>query len=132
MNVAGIEISKDTVVRLSIGTILVLVVTVWTALDIGRPLFASDLKRIEEKIDAYQTASAAQLNSYQSSTAVQILIVRREALRSDLRVAKRYARADPSDAAAQEDVDEIEEDILVIDAKIVCHRTNGCTVEFEL
>lgn len=118
MNLAGREITKNTVVGMSLGTITVIIVFVWTALGIGRPLFASDLVRIEDKIDGYQT-----------STAIQILNIRKSALQSDLREARRDARRNPNDDDAVEDVDEITDDIAELDAKITCYRTEGCEVE---
>ena len=119
--IAGKEVSKNTMVSASIGTILAAFIAVWTVSGLGRPLFAADLERIEEKIDAYQT-----------STAVQILFIRREALQSDLRVVKRAARKDGNDPDSLIDIDEIQEDIKVIDAKIACHRTKDCEVESEI
>lgn len=118
MNLAGREITKNTMVGMSLGSFIVIIAFVWTALGIGRPLFASDLVRIEDKIDGYQ-----------ASTAVQILTIRKEALQSDLREAKRDARRNPDDDRSADDVDEITDDIKVLDAKIVCYRTEGCEVE---
>lgn len=119
--IGGREITKNTMVGMSIGTLATVVAIVWTAAGIGRPLFASDLQRIEEKIDGYQT-----------NTAVQILIIRREALESDLRVAHRYARDNDREPDTLIVVDEIEANIKNINAKILCYRTNGCKVEPEL
>lgn len=119
--IAGREINKNTVVGVSVGTLFGLFVVIWTALGIGRPLFASDLERIEGKIDAYQT-----------STAVQILHIRKEALHSELRAARRDLRRDPTDVKAMEDIDEIRTDIDDLDERIKCHRTAGCQVEGEL
>ena len=116
--IAGREITKNTVVSMGVGTLIAIVVFVWTALGIGRPLFASDLVRIEDKIDNYQT-----------STAIQILHIRKAALKSDLREAKRDLRRNGDDMDAAEDVDDIESDIADLDAKIICHRTEGCEVE---
>ncbi len=118
MNVAGHEITKNTVVGMSLGSLTIVIVFVWTALGIGRPLFAADLERIEDKIDGYQT-----------NTSIQILNIRKEALKSDLRAAKRDARRNPDDDDADDDVDEISDDIKELDAKIVCYRTEGCEVE---
>lgn len=115
------KITKNTVVGVSLGTLAAIIVFIWTALGIGRPLFASDLERIEKKIDSYQT-----------NTAVQILNIRKEALKSELRAAKREVRGDPDDADAAEDVDEIESDISDLDERIKCHRTESCKVEAEI
>jgi len=115
--IAGREITKNTMVGMSVGTFATVIAIVWTAAGIGRPLFASDLQRIEEKIDAYQT-----------NTAVQILSIRKAALNSELREAKRDLRKDPDDNDALEDVEEIEADIREIEASILCHRTEGCVV----
>ncbi len=112
------KISQNTMVGASLGTIAVIVVFTWSALGIGRPLFAADLERIEDKIDAYQT-----------TTAVQILGIRKEALQSELRAVKRDLRSNPDDVDAAEDVDEIEGDIDDLDERIKCHRTEGCQVE---
>ena len=117
----GMEITKNTVVGVSIGTLAAIIVFIWTALGIGRPLFAADLERIEKKIDTYQT-----------TTAVQILNIRKEALKSELRAAKRDVRSNPSDTNAAEDVDDIEGDIKDLDTRIACHRTEGCEVEAEI
>ena len=118
MNLAGREITKNTVVGMSLGTLTVVIVFVWTALGIGRPLFASDLERIEDKIDGYQT-----------NTSIQILNIRKEALQSDLRSAKRDSRRNPDDDDATEDVEEISDDIADLNTKIKCYRTEGCEVE---
>jgi len=118
MNLAGKEITKNTVVGMSLGTIVAIVVFLWTSLGIGRPLFAADLARIEDKIDDYQTG-----------TAVQILSIRKSALQSDLRDAKRDARRNPDDDNAADDVDEISDEIAELDARIDCYRTDDCTVE---
>ena len=118
---AGHEITKNTFVGMSIGTLITILVVVWSASGIGRPLFAADLNRIEQKIDAYQT-----------NTAVAILSIRKSALHSDLREAKRDLRRNPQDEDAAEDVDEIQTDIKELDTKIACHRTSGCRVENDL
>lgn len=119
--IAGKEVSKNTMVSVSVGTILTAFIAVWAMSGLGRPLFAADLERIENKIDSYQT-----------NTAVQILFIRREALESDLRTVKREARRNGNDPDSLIDADEIREDIKVIDAKIACHRTKGCEVESEI
>ena len=119
--IAGREITKNTMVGMSVGTFCTIVVIIWTTAGIGRPLFASDLKRIEDKIDTYQT-----------TTAVQILSIRKAALNSELREARRDVRRNPDDDDAAEDVEEIESDITDIDAKIACHRTEGCRVTAEI
>lgn len=121
VHVVGHEFSKRTMVRVSMGTLVIIIAFIWTAAGIGRPLFASDLQRIEAKIDGYQT-----------NTAVQILIIRREALESDLRVAHRYARDNDREPDTLIVVDEIETDIKNINAKILCYRTAGCKVEAEI
>ena len=59
--IAGREITKNTVVGASVGTILTVIIVVWKASGIGRPLFAADLERIEQKIDDYQTSTAVQI-----------------------------------------------------------------------
>jgi len=118
MNLAGKALTKNTVVGVSVGTLCSIIIAVWVASGIGRPLFAADLNRIEEKIDGYQT-----------STAIQILNIRKSALKSELRHAKREVRDDPSDTEAADDVEEISDDIAELDAKINCYRTEGCEVE---
>ncbi len=118
--IAGKEYSKNTVVSISVGSLIVIVLSLWTLSGIGRPLFAADLTRIENKIDANQI-----------STAVQILNIQKSVLRSELREAKRDVRRDPDNGAA-EDVDEIESDIKDIDAKITCYRSTNCKVEIEI
>jgi outer membrane murein-binding lipoprotein Lpp len=110
-------VNKNTAVGASVGTLAGIVAVTWTALGIGRPLFASDLERIEAKIDNYQT-----------STAVQILSIRKEALQSELRAARRDLRADPSDQKAMRDIDDIKTEIDDLVERIKCHRTEGCDV----
>lgn len=132
MNVGGREITKNTVVGMSLGTITVIVVFIWTALGIGRPLFASDLERIEDKIDGYQQSTEEKIDGYETGTAIQILNIRKAALKSELREAKRDSRRNPDDDDAMEDVDEISDDIAELDAKIVCYRTEGCEVETSI
>ena len=119
--IAGHEITRNTFVGMSVGTLVSIIVVIWGASGIGRPLFAADLNRIEQKIDAYQT-----------NTAVQILNIRKSALQSELREAKRDVRRNPDDEDAAEDVDEIETDIDELDSKINCHRSKGCTVENDV
>lgn len=118
--IAGKEYSKNTVVSVSVGSLLAIVLSLWTLSGIGRPLFAADLERIERKIDTYQT-----------STAVQILSIRKSALQSELRQAEREMRKTPDDDTA-EDIKKIESDIKDIDAKITCHRTIHCRVENDI
>lgn len=117
MEIAGHHITKNTQISVGLGTFVVIFVTVWAALGIGRPLFASDLQVIERKIDLYQIG-----------TAVQILNIRKAALESDLRVAKRDLRRNPNDDDAADDVDTIQRDIAECDAAILCHRTVDCEV----
>ena len=119
--IAGREITKRTMINASLGTIVTAIIVIWTASGIGRPLFAADLQRIESKIDSYQT-----------STAVQILNIRKEALKSDLRAARRDLRKNPADTNAMEDIDEIKSEIDDLDERIKCHRTVGCEVEGEI
>ncbi len=128
MQVAGREVSKDTMVRLSVGTIIVMLVTVWTALGIGRPLFASDLHNFNLKIDAAVEAAAVA----QTNTSIQILNIRRQALQSDLRQANRDVRQNPDADWAEDDLADINEDIRQIDLKIACYRTAGCQVESDI
>lgn len=119
--IAGKEVNKNTVVGLSLGTVITGIVFIWTVFGIGRPLFAIDLLRIEEKIDGYQT-----------STAIQILNIRKAALQSELREAKRDVRRNSDDDDAAEDIDEIQSDIDDLEAKIACYRTAGCEVENDV
>lgn len=119
--IAGHEITKNTFVGMSIGTLVTVIAVLWAASDIGRPLFAADLERIEKKIDTYQT-----------STTIQILSIRKAALNSELREAKRDLRRNPSDDDAVEDIDEIESDIDDLQDRINCHRTKGCRVEADI
>ena len=117
MDIAGHHITKNTKVSVCLGTLVMIFVSVWTALGIGRPLFASDLQVIERKIDLYQIG-----------TAVQILNIRKAALETELRKANRDLRRDPNDDDAAEDVDTIKSEIARLDADILCHRTEGCEV----
>jgi len=117
MNVAGHHITKNTVVGISLGGLVSILAAAWAISGIGRPLFAADLHIIEKKIDTYQT-----------STAISILNIRKAALESDLRVAKRDLRRNPNDDDAADDVDTIQRDIAECDATILCHRTEGCQV----
>ena len=119
--IAGREYSKNTVVSIGIGTLCTFIVTLWMISGIGRPLFAADLARIETKIDAYQT-----------STAVQILSIRKSALRSELRQVNRELRNSSEDNGAADDIKKIENDIKDIDAKITCYRSTNCRVESEV
>ena len=119
--IAGREYSKNTVVSISIGALCTTIVTLWMISGIGRPLFAADLARIETKIDAYQT-----------STAVQILSIRKSALRSELRQVNRELRNSSEDNGAADDIKKIENDIKDIDAKIICYRSTNCRVESEV
>ena len=119
--IAGREYSKNTVVSISIGALCTIIVTLWMISGIGRPLFAADLARIETKIDAYQT-----------STAVQILSIRKSALQSELRQVKRELRNNSEDNGAADDIEKIKDDIDDIDAKISCYRNTNCRVESEV
>ena len=119
--IAGREYSKNTVVSISVGSLLVILLSLWTLSGIGRPLFAADLARIETKIDAYQT-----------NIAVQILSIRKSALRSELRQVNRELRNSSEDNGAADDIKKIENDIKDIDAKITCYRSINCRVESEV
>ena len=119
--IAGREYSKNTVVSISVGSLLVILLSLWTLSGIGRPLFAADLARIETKIDSYQT-----------NIAVQILSIRKSALRSELRQVNRELRTSPQDNGAADDIKKIENDIKDIDAKITCYRSTNCRVESEV
>ncbi len=119
--IAGKEYSKNTVVSISVGSLIVIFLSLWTLSGIGRPLFAADLTRIETKIDTYQ-----------KSTAVQILSIRKSALQSELRQVKRELRNSPEDNGAADDIEKIEDDIDDIDAKITCYRSTNCKVESEI
>ncbi len=117
MHIAGHRITTNTVVGISLGSLASIVATVWIISGIGRPLFAADLQIIEKKIDHYQT-----------STTVQILNIRKAALQSELREAKRDLRRNQDDDDAAEDIDKIESEIAQLDADILCHRSVGCEV----
>ena len=117
MHIAGHSITKNTVACVSLGGLASIVATVWMISGIGRPLFAADLQVIERKIDLYQIG-----------TAVQILNIRKSALETELRKAKRDLRRNPDDDDAAEDVDKIESELTQLDADILCHRTEGCEV----
>lgn len=121
----GKEINKNTVVGVSVGTLFAIFLSVWTILGIGRPLFASDLKSIAHDIDSL----VAVIDKNQTSTAIQILSIRKEALQTELRSARREARLMPGDPGAMEDIRAIEDDIADIDQKILCYRTVTCIVE---
>lgn len=133
MDLHGHHITKNTVVGMSVGTIIIVLVAAWTASGIGRPLFAIDLERISAAVLDHVTHMHAsmeeKIDRYQNSTAVQILNIRKSALQSELRDAKRHARRNPDDNHDQADVDEIRQDIAELDAKIICYRTFGCEVE---
>jgi len=119
--IAGHEITRNTFVGVSLGTLVTVVTVIWAGSGIGRPLFAADLERIEKKIDTYQT-----------STAIEILSIRRSALQSELREVTRDLRRNPDDEDAAEDVTKIETDIKELNTKIDCHRSAVCTVEADI
>lgn len=119
--IAGREVSKNTMVSVSFGAIFSAIFGLWMLSGIGRPLFAADLERIEDKIDGYQTV-----------TSIQILGIRKAALKTELRNAKRDVRRNPDDDDAADDIDEIKSDIEDINNMIVCHRTEGCEVKVGL
>lgn len=111
-------INKNTVVGLSLGSILAGVVVIWTMLGIGRPLFASDLAQINQSIGALDT-----------KTSVAFLNISKQGLKTELRQAKRELRENPDDGGLEDDIDDIEGDIKDIEEKIKCHRTADCEVE---
>ena len=117
MDIAGHRITKNTVVGISLGALASMLGAAWAISGIGRPLFAADLQVIERKIDLYQTG-----------TAIQILNIRKAALETELRKAKRDLRRNQDDDDAAEDVDKIQSDIKKLDADILCHRSVGCEV----
>jgi len=123
----GKEINKNTVVGLSLGTIVVIVVFVWTALGIGRPLFASDLESISHDIETLATV----IDSNQKTTAIQIINIRKSSLQSELRIARRDSRTRPNDQNALDDVHAIEAQIKELEQKILCYRTVSCIVEAD-
>ena len=114
-------LTKNTVVGVSLGTIVAATIAIWTILGIGRPLFASDLQRIEQSIA-----------SLDAKTSVGVLNLAKQNLQSELRSAKRELRLDPSNGDIEEDIDEIEDDIEDIDDKIDCYRTKGCEMEDDI
>ena len=117
MHIAGHRITKNTVVGISVGTLASILAAAWAISGIGRPLFAADLQVIERKIDLYQTG-----------TAIRILNIRKAALATELRKAKRDLRHNQDDDDAAEDIDTIESEIAQLDADILCHRSVGCEV----
>ena len=105
----------------SVGTIVAVIAAIWMGLGIGRPLFASDLKVIEESI--------ARVDKKMS---VAVLTLAKQNLESELRGAKRELRQDPNNGNIEEDIDVIEGDIEDIEEKVKCYRTKGCEVEDEV
>lgn len=115
------HIGKNTVVGVSLGTIVVAIVFVWTMLDIGRPLFASDLVRIEQRIETLDKKNS-----------VAVLNLAKQNLQSELRGVKRELRKDPDNGNIEEDIDKIKDEIEDIDDKIDCYRTKSCEMEEDL
>ena len=105
---------KNTVVGVSVGTLVSVVAFVWMASGLGRPVFASDLEKLDKKIS------------------VAVLDLARQNLQSELRGAKRELRQDPNNDDIEEDIDDIEDEIEEIDDKIECYRTKGCELEGEV
>lgn len=114
----SINLSKNTMVGMSVGTLVSIVAALWIGLGIGRPLFASDLQVIEASIEKLD-----------KKTSVAILHLAKQSLESELRGAKRELRKDPLNDDIEEDIDIISQDIDEIDDKITCYRTQGCEIE---
>ena len=111
-------IGKNTVVGVSLGTLVAVFVAVWTMLDIGRPLFASDLVRIEQSIHVMDVKNS-----------LAICNLAKQGLKSELRGARRELREDPDNRHIEEDIEDIQSEIKDLDTKIACYRTVGCIVE---
>lgn len=117
----SVAITKNTVVGVSLGTLVAIIAAAWSLSGLGRPLFAADLAQIE--------ASIAGLDK---KTSVAVLNLAKQNLQSELRGAKRELRQDPNNADIEDDIDEIEDGIEEIDDKITCYRTAGCEMEDDV
>ena len=112
------NMTKNTMVGMSVGTIVSIIAAAWIGLGIGRPLFASDLQVIEDSIEKLD-----------KKTSVAILYLAKQSLESELRGAKRELRKDEDNDNIQEDIDVINGDIAEIASKITCYRTEDCEIE---
>lgn len=114
-------IGKNTVVGVSVGTLVAAIFAIWMASGIGRPLFASDLVAIEQSIE-----------SLDKKTSIAVLSLAKQNLQSELRGAKRELRLDPNNGDIEDDIGTIEDAIEEIDSKIDCYRRSNCDMEEDV
>jgi len=114
-------IGKNTVVGVSLGTLVAAIFAIWMASGIGRPLFASDLVAIEESIE-----------NLDKKTSVAVLNLAKQNLQSELRGANRELRVDPQNGDIEDDITVIEDEIKEIDTKIDCYRRKDCDMEEDV
>ncbi len=123
-----INLSKNTVISGSIGTVVAAVAVIWGMSGIGRPLFAADMHDFVQAVEELVEASSKQYTQLDTKTSISFLEIQKGTLQTELRSLRRELRSDPSDLDLPDDIDEIEEDIEDINTIITCHRTIGCTV----
>jgi len=122
------NLSKNTVISGSIGTVCALVAGLWAMSGIGRPLFAADMHDFQQAVVELVEASTKQYQVLDTKTSISFLEIQKGTLQTELRALRRELRGDPGDLDLPDDIDEIEEDIEDINTIITCHRTIGCTV----
>ena len=115
------HIGKNTVVGVSVGTLIAAIFAIWMVSGLGRPLFASDLVVIEESIE-----------NLDKKTSVAVLNLAKQNLQSELRGAKRELRQDPENGDIEDDIGVIEDEIEEIDTKIDCYRRKDCDMEEDV
>ncbi|KKL74019.1 hypothetical protein LCGC14_2069090 [marine sediment metagenome] len=114
-------IGKNTVVGVSVGTLVAGLFAIWMVSGIGRPLFASDLVIIEQSIERLD-----------KKTSVAVLNLAKQNLQTELRGIKRELRLDPNNGDIEDDVVVIENEIKEIDTKIDCYRRKDCDMEEDV
>lgn len=114
-------IGKNTVVGVSVGTLIAAIFAIWMVSGLGRPLFASDLVVIEHSIEKLD-----------KKTSIAILNLAKQNLQSELRKTVREFRLDPNNGDIEDDIAVIEDDIKEIDTKIDCYRRKDCDMEEDV
>lgn len=112
--------SKNTKITASLGSLFAVILIFWSAFDIGRPLFAADLKKINSEFE-----------SFQKNTAISLLKFELSQLQREVRDLRREYRQHPTDDELAGDIDEVVVKIKTVEEKIRCYRTKGCTPEKE-
>lgn len=118
-------------ITISVGTIVLVIATVWSAFGLGRPIFASDLAEVEQRFNLEIMAVNRNVEALGKNTRIGLLKLELSRLQGEMRQLHSEMRKYPDDEDLAADEEDLEAEIKDVQDDISCLRSKDCVLEDE-